>query len=239
MMKSEWKSIYVMDFGNKEIKIGISKEVQHRMHTHEVNIHKKCKNLYYTEKCSNPFEIEKEIQKKLANSIDFGKEWFKVSYEEAVSVVKKAFEEKAEFIDTTMEDHERIDRFIDYLFDMDNTKQIIEKKDDETSRKSREDEIHIWNPPHISLWHSERQETINAVCSKRKWSIGDMYDELICLLGEKYDLSLAYHMMKQKTGMDIIYTPDFFQYYKELSDDADYYMKKFMSDYPRSLYEHD
>ena len=62
MRRNDWKNVYVMLFQNGLVKIGVSKNVETRMKTHEQNTFLLCSKVYFTEKSTNPLEIERTIK---------------------------------------------------------------------------------------------------------------------------------------------------------------------------------
>lgn len=92
------KHIYIFNAENGECKIGVSKNVEVRKRTIELQGGKKITNVFYTPQCSNGFEIEALLHKYYKDKRMFG-EWFDIDFNEAVCTLKKTFEEKAEHFD--------------------------------------------------------------------------------------------------------------------------------------------
>lgn len=92
----DWKSVYVMKESNGLIKIGVSKNVEQRKKTIESTFGISVHNLFSTNPCSNPFEIEAFMHRLFSNERVYG-EWFWCDYGHAVSELKKAFDNMAKF----------------------------------------------------------------------------------------------------------------------------------------------
>lgn len=84
------KSIYVVENERGLVKIGVSQNVDQRLKTLSKQGGFTICHLYATESCSNAFKIENYVHKCLRKYRING-EWFSVSYEEALKVVKKAY----------------------------------------------------------------------------------------------------------------------------------------------------
>jgi len=92
----DWKSVYIMESKNGEIKIGVSKNVKKRKKSIENSGMIRIVNIYKTKPCSNPFEIEKIMHEKFKKFRICG-EWFSCSMGTAIPVLDKVFSEKAAF----------------------------------------------------------------------------------------------------------------------------------------------
>ena len=91
-----WKHVYAMLADDGKVKIGISKCVHDRVKKIENSKEVKITNYSYTEKCSNPYMVERMIHEELKDFRHFG-EWFTVAYEHAVSTMNSIFKKYAKF----------------------------------------------------------------------------------------------------------------------------------------------
>lgn len=90
------KCIYVVENEHGAVKIGVSQNVSGRIKVLSKQGGFKPINVYHTKMCSNGYEIENKIHKRLeAYRIDG--EWFKLSFNDAVKVVTDIFECEAKF----------------------------------------------------------------------------------------------------------------------------------------------
>lgn len=106
------KRIYVLENENGLVKIGVSKTVESRVNTLSKQGGFTVKNLYFTELCSNHFNIERIIHVNLSECRRNG-EWFEVKFEDAVSIVDKYFELYAKFGKVEKDYSAMADRFFD------------------------------------------------------------------------------------------------------------------------------
>lgn len=90
----DWKSIYVMQGSNGDVKIGVSQNVAQRKKTlesvHGINI----KKVYSTPFCANCFEIEAIMHNKFKSERIHG-EWFSCNYDKAICELKHLFNDIA------------------------------------------------------------------------------------------------------------------------------------------------
>lgn len=93
---NSWKSIYIMQSENGEIKIGVSKNVEQRKRSIENNRMISVTRFYKTKPCSNAFDIEKLMHERFKDFRIRG-EWFSCDMESAISVLDRVFEENAIF----------------------------------------------------------------------------------------------------------------------------------------------
>jgi mRNA-degrading endonuclease toxin of MazEF toxin-antitoxin module len=93
---SDWKSIYIMKRESGEIKIGVSKNVKKRKKNIETSGMMKIANVYKTNPCSNPYEIEAIMHERFKKSRIQG-EWFSCDMGTAILALDKVFAEKAKF----------------------------------------------------------------------------------------------------------------------------------------------
>lgn len=93
---SDWKSIYIMKWESGEIKIGVSKNVKKRKKNIETSGMMKIANVYKTNPCSNPYEIEAIMHERFKKSRIQG-EWFSCDMGTAILALDKVFAEKAKF----------------------------------------------------------------------------------------------------------------------------------------------
>lgn len=91
-----WKHVYAMLADDGRVKIGISKCVHDRVREIENGKEVKITDYSYTEKCSNPYMVERMIHEELKDFRHFG-EWFTVAFEHAVSTMDSIFKKYAKF----------------------------------------------------------------------------------------------------------------------------------------------
>lgn len=90
----QMKHIYVVENEHSAVKIGISQNVINRINVLSKQGGFKPINIYCTEKCSNGYEIENRIHKKLEKYRIDG-EWFRLPFNDAVKVVSEVFQCRA------------------------------------------------------------------------------------------------------------------------------------------------
>lgn len=150
MRKKEWKCVYVILFSDNAVKVGVTKDFEKRMKTHEANTHLKHIKFYVTDKCSNALQIETETKKHFNKYAKYGSEWLNAPFNIVKDFVKKTFDEIAEFTDTTSKDEESVLAFSKIL------KSIIDKGE-KTINECREREVKILNK--LSDYSNTQQET--------------------------------------------------------------------------------
>ena len=106
-----WKSVYVMLFDDKSVKIGISQDVRKRAYTLKSSSGKDIVNYIYSPLCSNPEEVESILHHEFEDRRIQG-EWFSVDFEEAKDRMMEVFGENALFNE---HDFSRINAFYDFI----------------------------------------------------------------------------------------------------------------------------
>lgn len=95
-IKIPMKRVYVVENERGAVKIGVSQNVHSRIKVLSKQGGFKPVNLYCTDMCSNSYELEHEIHKKM-DSFRIGGEWFEFTFSAAVKVVTDIFEREARF----------------------------------------------------------------------------------------------------------------------------------------------
>lgn len=90
MVEKEMQSIYVVEKENGNVKIGVSSNVRNRIKTLSSQGGFVIKNLFYTEPCSNAYEIEKEAHATLSTERIMG-EWFSTDFFKAKQIVEDLY----------------------------------------------------------------------------------------------------------------------------------------------------
>lgn len=106
-----WKSVYVMLFNDKSVKIGISQNVRARANTLQSSSGKQVEDYLYSPMCSNPEEVEKLLHSEFRDKKIKG-EWFAVDFGEAKSCLMEVFGESALFEE---HDFSKQNAFIDFM----------------------------------------------------------------------------------------------------------------------------
>ena len=96
MEEWNWKHVYAMLANDGKIKIGISKYVPDRVKEIENQKEIEITDYFFTEKCSNPYMVERMIHEELKDFRHSG-EWFTVTFEHAVRTIDKIFKKYAKF----------------------------------------------------------------------------------------------------------------------------------------------
>ena len=91
-----WRHIYAMLADDGRVKIGVSRNPDERAKAIENQKEIKILKILKTEKCSNPFTVEKLVHSELEESRSFG-EWFCVDFEVAKQTIEKIYSKHAEF----------------------------------------------------------------------------------------------------------------------------------------------
>lgn len=91
------QSIYVVEKENGAVKIGISQDVEKRVHALSKQGGFKIVKLFYTKPCSNAHEIEREMHTRY-KELRIDGEWFNISFEKAVKSLKSLFDENASLV---------------------------------------------------------------------------------------------------------------------------------------------
>lgn len=95
---TEPKQIYAMLSDNGKVKIGVSHNVSQRMENIETKTGLKIVKIYSTQKIDRnaAFKVETAIREKLSEFLDYengGREWFCISFKDAVDVINKVMDE--------------------------------------------------------------------------------------------------------------------------------------------------
>ena len=106
-----WKSVYVMLFNDKSVKIGISQNVRARANTLQSSSGKQVEDYLYSPMCSNPEEVEKLLHSEFRDK-KIKSEWFAVDFGEAKSCLMEIFGENALFEER---DFSKQNAFINFL----------------------------------------------------------------------------------------------------------------------------
>ena len=106
-----WKSVYVMLFNDKSVKIGISQNVRARANTLQSSSGKQVEDYLYSPMCSNPEEVEKLLHSEFRDKKIKG-EWFAIDFGEAKSCLMEVFGENALFEE---HDFSKQNAFIDFM----------------------------------------------------------------------------------------------------------------------------
>lgn len=94
--KEKWKYLYVLRADDETVKIGISKNVEQRIKTIQSTSGKNIIETFFTEKCSNPYKIERVVLRHFSSKRCCG-EWIKENFNTAVSYVKEVFAKESKF----------------------------------------------------------------------------------------------------------------------------------------------
>lgn len=89
------KSLYIIEFEDKVVKIGVSKEPNKRLKTIEHNSGRKIKRSYISEMIQNSFTIEMKL-KKMFKQHNMNGEFYDLNYEEVLRFAKKILKENLE-----------------------------------------------------------------------------------------------------------------------------------------------
>ena len=92
------KKIYVIENQDGNIKIGVSRDVDSRVKAIKNQTGYMILNVFSTDECFNPFELERMIHEEFKDKKIFG-EWFNSDFETGKSVVIKIFNENAKLND--------------------------------------------------------------------------------------------------------------------------------------------
>ena len=85
------RSLYVVLAEDGLVKIGVTKNIYHRVKGIRNSGHGKVVDYFVTEKCKNSYSIEKMIHDELKECMISG-EWFDIPYKSAVDCVKEIFD---------------------------------------------------------------------------------------------------------------------------------------------------
>lgn len=94
MSYKKMQSVYIIEKDNKAIKIGFSQKAEEWIRKLTEKGDFKITNSYFTEPCSNAHKIKHEMQLKYKENRISG-EWFLISFDESVDLLKSIFKQKA------------------------------------------------------------------------------------------------------------------------------------------------
>jgi len=92
MEQKDKKSLYVIEFEDKSVKIGVSKNPEKRIKTIERNSGRIAMKKYISEQVSNSFEIESKLKNKFKNKNIKG-EFYNLDFNKVVYFVNKFLKE--------------------------------------------------------------------------------------------------------------------------------------------------
>lgn len=91
--QANMRSLYVIEFEDKSVKIGVSKKPDQRIKTIERNSGRIARNKYISNPISNSFEVERKLKDKLKNDNIRG-EFYNSDFNEVVYFINKFFKEE-------------------------------------------------------------------------------------------------------------------------------------------------
>lgn len=83
----EAKSLYIVEFEDGNVKIGVSKNPEKRLKTIENNSGRKIKNFYVSEKIENSFKVEANLKNKL-KQYNLNGEFYNLRYTRVLKLAK-------------------------------------------------------------------------------------------------------------------------------------------------------
>lgn len=112
--RSSWKHVYIMRFDDGLTKLGVAKNVNSRKVQHERNRLSKCVECFYTDECSNPFQIETMLKENLSTYMVENTEWGRYEFNYGKSILEEIFAENAIYDPDREIDIEELKRLIGY-----------------------------------------------------------------------------------------------------------------------------
>ena len=99
--------------------------------------------------------------------------------------------------------------------------QLLLSEEPEPKYKTSDTKIRL-NP----VWYERNRRTIEHICRSANLPKKTLYHEILVYLGEQYDLDYANYLYQNETGNPPKYPMDIVNYFTQLGEEADGYLKR-------------
>ena len=99
--------------------------------------------------------------------------------------------------------------------------QLLLSEEPEPKYKTSDTKIRL-NP----VWYERNRRTIEHICRSANLPKKTLYHEILMYLGEQYDLEYANYLYQKETGNSPKYPMDIVNYFTQLGEEADGYLKR-------------
>lgn len=99
--------------------------------------------------------------------------------------------------------------------------QLLLSEEPEPKYKTSDTKIRL-NP----VWYERNRRTIEHICKSANLPKKTLYHEILVYLGEQYDLDYANYLYQKETGNPPKYPMDIVNYFTQLGEEADGYLKR-------------
>lgn len=99
--------------------------------------------------------------------------------------------------------------------------QLLLSEEPEPKYKTSDTKIRL-NP----VWYERNRRTIEHICRSANLPKKTLYHEILVYLGEQYDLDYANYLYQKETGNPPKYPMDIVNYFTQLGEEADVYLKR-------------
>lgn len=99
--------------------------------------------------------------------------------------------------------------------------QLLLSEEPEPKFKTSDTKIRL-NP----VWYERNRRTIEHICRSANLPKKTLYHEILVYLGEQYDLDYANYLYQKETGNPPKYPMDIVNYFTQLGEEADGYLKR-------------
>jgi hypothetical protein len=99
--------------------------------------------------------------------------------------------------------------------------QLLLSEEPEPKYKTSDTKIRL-NP----VWYERNRRTIEHICRSANLPKKTLYHEILMYLGEQYDLEYANYLYQKETGNPPKYPMDIVNYFTQLGEEADGYLKR-------------
>lgn len=99
--------------------------------------------------------------------------------------------------------------------------QLLLSEEPEPKYKTSDTKIRL-NP----VWYERNRRTIEHICRSANLPKKTLYHEILVYLGEQYDLDYANYLYQKETGNPPKYPMDIVNYFTQLGEEADGYLKR-------------
>lgn len=99
--------------------------------------------------------------------------------------------------------------------------QLLLSEEPEPKYKTSDTKIRL-NP----VWYERNRRTIEHICRSANLPKKTLYHEILVYIGEQYDLDYANYLYQKETGNPPKYPMDIVNYFTQLGEEADGYLKR-------------
>lgn len=204
--KYGWKRVYILKDDRGYVKIGCSKNIDSRLRNISTQGALEEVERYYTDYCSNAFELEEIMHEKFSDFRIKG-EWFNADFEICKKELIDIFSSNALF-----EERETDDTLLISL-----TNSFVDGRRKERNRYLIEN-FDIKSAPCIPDFLSRNNDAMQEVMKIKGWSAEHLYETMFDYCSERYDMDEALRIFVDEKDRLPSYKLEMAFYFTELSD---------------------